>query len=186
MHASAGRTTPARRRHRTPRAQAEIAYAFEKLAAGEGVVAARHVKVALRAMGFPVKKSDVAELLAEHGHEPDAALDWPAFSELVSSKVTERTPQDEVRRAFQLFDLTGSGRISLADLSAIARQLQCGIEPAELADMIGEFDADGDGCIDEAEFRAIVMPDGEPGGGAAQAQLAAATAAAVRLQGGRA
>lgn len=32
---------------------AEVAYAFDKLAAGEQTVGARHVKIALRAMGFP-------------------------------------------------------------------------------------------------------------------------------------
>ena len=32
---------------------AEISYAFEKLAAGQQYVLARHVKLALRAMGFP-------------------------------------------------------------------------------------------------------------------------------------
>lgn len=33
--------------------QAEISYAFEKLSGGERFVLARHVKLALRAMGFP-------------------------------------------------------------------------------------------------------------------------------------
>jgi hypothetical protein len=47
-----GRNLP---REVTEDEQAEIAYAFEKLAAGERYVQARHLKVALRAMGFPVK-----------------------------------------------------------------------------------------------------------------------------------
>lgn len=53
-----GRNLP---REVTEDEQAEIAYAFEKLAAGERYVQARHLKVALRAMGFPVKvcSSDV-------------------------------------------------------------------------------------------------------------------------------
>lgn len=71
-------------------------------------------------------------------------------------KLQERSPQDEARRAFQLFDLQQSGRITLRDLQAIARQLQCDVEPQELEDMIAEFDQDGDGAINEEEFRAII------------------------------
>jgi len=117
----------------------------------------RHVKVALRAMGFPVKKSDVQDMIREHGMPEDAEIDWQLFNDLVGSKVTERTPQDEVRRAFQLFDLNHTGKITMKELTLIAKQLQCDIEPEELQDMINEFDTDGDGAITEEDFRAIVQ-----------------------------
>jgi centrin-3 len=77
-------------------------------------------------------------------------------AQVLAAKITERSPQDEVRRAFQLFDLNRTGKITLKELSLIARQLQCDIEPQQLHDMISEFDADGDGAISELEFRAIM------------------------------
>lgn len=105
-----------------------------------------------------MKKADVQDLLQQHGLAAEGGLDYPAFYEVVSSKVVERTPQDELRRAFQLFDLNHTGKITLKELTLIAKQLQCSIEPEELKDMIAEFDRDGDGAINEDEFRSIVAP----------------------------
>lgn len=136
--------------------QAEIAYAWDKLSSGQQEVAARHVKIALRAMGFQVSKADVQELLQQHGLQPEAGIPWQAFQEVLTSKLIERSPQDEIRRAFQLFDLQQAGRITAKELALIARQLQCDIEPQELHDMIAEFDRDGDGAINEEEFEAII------------------------------
>lgn len=62
--------------------QAEIAYAWDKLSSGQQEVAARHVKIALRAMGFQVSKADVQELLQQHGLQPEAGIPWQAFQEV--------------------------------------------------------------------------------------------------------
>lgn len=64
--------------------QAEIAYAWDKLSAGQQEVAARHVKTALRAMGFQVNKADIQQLLQQHGLQPDAGIAWLAFQEVRS------------------------------------------------------------------------------------------------------
>jgi centrin-3 len=76
--------------------------------------------------------------------------------QVLTTKLLERSPQDEIRRAFALFDLQQTGRITVKELSLIARQLQVDIEPQELQDMIAEFDRDQDGAINEEEFKAIV------------------------------
>lgn len=46
--------------------------------------------------------------------------------QVLTTKLLERSPQDELRRAFTLFDLQQSGRITAKDLVLIARQLQVG------------------------------------------------------------
>ena len=48
----------------------------------------------------------------------------PVLLQVLSSKLLERSPQDEVKRAFTLFDLQQSGRITAKELALIARQLQ--------------------------------------------------------------
>lgn len=63
--------------------QAEIAYAWDKLSNGQQEVAARHVKIALRSMGFSdVNKAVVQQLLQQHGLQPEAGIPWLAFQEV--------------------------------------------------------------------------------------------------------
>lgn len=62
--------------------EAEISFAWDKLAAGQAEVQARHVKMALRAMGFQVKKADMLELLQQHGLHEGQGVSFQAFTEV--------------------------------------------------------------------------------------------------------
>ncbi len=102
---------PSRRRELTKEELEEIAYAFTTMDSEKtGFVDARQLKVsselglalvahmeraqvALRAMGFPVKKADVREMLKRHTDEGQEKLDYEIFRHVVSDKLSERTPQ---------------------------------------------------------------------------------------------
>lgn len=75
--------------------------------------------MALRALGFGVRKADVLELLRKHGEEDNARLSFHTFRDLVAGKLAERTVQDEHRRAFALFDLLGTGTIDFPNLKKV-------------------------------------------------------------------
>ena len=64
----------------------------------------------------------------------------------MTRKYAERDPQDEARRAYQLFVADDpSGKISLRALRKIARELNEQLTDEELKGMIDEFDEDNDG-----------------------------------------
>ncbi len=75
----------------------------------------------------------------------------------MTSKILARDPREEVMRAFDLFDEGGKGKINLADLRRVARELGEGLEEEELVAMIEEFDLDGDGAIDREDFLGICL-----------------------------
>jgi centrin-3 len=63
----------------------------------------------------------------------------------VAERVVNRSPIEEIHRAFQLFDDDNTGRISLRNLKRVAKELGENLEDDELQAMIDEFDLDEDG-----------------------------------------
>merc|ERR1712187_1078401 len=57
-----------------------------------------------------------------------------------------------VKEAFSLFDKDGDGTITTKELGTVMRSLGQNPTEAELADMVNEVDADGNGTIDFSEF----------------------------------
>ena len=124
-------------------------------------------KVALKALGFDLPKPEILQLLQTHGAPQESSaqspqrtrllLSFPAFKSIMTSKILARDPREEVMRAFDLFDEGGKGKINLADLRRVARELGEGLEEEELVAMIEEFDLDGDGAIDREDFLGICL-----------------------------
>ena len=103
------------------------------------------LKVILRALGFEVKKSEVVQLAKEFDVEETGRLSYDDYLEIMRRKYGERDPIEETLKAFRLFDQDGKGKISLADLRRVGKELGESLKEEELAAMIEEFDHDGDG-----------------------------------------
>lgn len=140
------------------------------------------LKVALKALGFDLPKTEIlAELQAHgipasqvHGNNGKGAvvggeggasflgpgrllLPHDSFVSLAAARISARDPQDEILRAFDLFDPDGKGRIELEDLRRVARELGEGLQDEELVAMIEEFDIRGEGGIDREAFLGICL-----------------------------
>ncbi|MCJ1472233.1 Calcium-binding component of the spindle pole body (SPB) half-bridge [Lambiella insularis] len=127
------------------------------------------LKVAMKALGFDPPKADLVAVLQAHGvpaqphpganpaHPSRLLLPLAAFQQLMAQRILARDPREEILRAFDLFDEGGKGKIDLADLRRVARELGEGLGEEELAAMIDEFDLDGDGAIDREEFVGICL-----------------------------
>jgi Ca2+-binding EF-hand superfamily protein len=138
------------------------------------------LKVAMKALGFDLPKQEILSILQTYGVEvpspsnqqagskskqpaqayqspPRLLLSLQRFQTLMAARILARNPEEEILRAFDLFDEGGKGKISLADLRRVARELGEGLQEEELVAMIEEFDMDGDGMISREEFVQICL-----------------------------
>lgn len=105
--------------------------------------------MALKALGFEPRKEEVKKLIAEVDKEGKGVIEYSDFADLMSAKIAERDPREEILKAFKLFDDDGTGKISLKNLRRVARELGEVMTDEELQEMIDEADRDGDGEINE-------------------------------------
>nr|Q24956.1 RecName: Full=Caltractin; AltName: Full=Centrin [Giardia intestinalis]AAB05594.1 caltractin [Giardia intestinalis] len=135
----------------------EIREAFDLFDADRsGRIDFHELKVAMRALGFDVKKEEIQRIMNEYDRDQLGEITFQDFEEVMIEKISNRDPTEEILKAFRLFDDDATGRISLKNLRRVAKELSENISDEELLAMIQEFDRDGDGEIDEEDFIAIL------------------------------
>lgn len=154
------------RRNRTARPELtdeqkqEVREAFELFDTDkDGLLDYHELKVSMRALGFDLKKAEVLKILRENDKDGRGLIEFDSFSKLMTERIVNRDPMEEIRKAFKLFDDDGTGKISLRNLRRVAKELGENVDDEELQAMIDEFDLDQDGEINEQEFIAIMQEE---------------------------
>merc|ERR1712167_560045 len=109
---------------------------------------AKELKVAMRALGFEPKKEEIKRMMAEADRNDSGVIEFPEFLDLMTQKMAERDPREEMLKAFRLFDDDETGKSSFKNLKRVAKELG--------ERMTDEADRDGDGEVNEEEFLRIM------------------------------
>ena len=106
---------------------------------------------------------------APHRRSPPSELQTALtlICDTVTEKISSRDPDEEIAKAFGLFDDDGTGVITLKNMRRIARDLGENLTDDELQAMIDEFDRDQDGAINTVRLlpsRPVLGSARAPGG----------------------
>ena len=112
--------------------------------------------MAMRALGFEPKKEEIKKMIADIDTDGSGTIDFNEFLEMMTAKMSERDPMEEIIKAFRLFDDDETGKISFKNLKRVAKELGETMTDAELLEMIERADNDQDGEINFEEFYAIM------------------------------
>ncbi|XP_053129275.1 uncharacterized protein LOC128335291 [Hemicordylus capensis] len=131
--------------------------AFDLLDAdGTGTIDVKDLKVSIRALGFEPSKDELRKIMLNVDKEGSGKIGFDAFYSVMTHKMSELDPKDEILKAFKLFEDHKSGKISFSDLKRIAMEIGESLTDEELQEMIDEADVDGDGEVNEQEFLRIM------------------------------
>merc|ERR1712087_934566 len=121
-----------------------------------GNIDQKELKVAMRALGFEPKREEIKRMMSEADKDGSGVIDYPEFLDMMTQKMAERDPREEMLKAFRLFDDDETGKISFRNLKRVAKELGENMTDDEITEMIEEADRDGDGEISEEEFMRIM------------------------------
>ena len=115
---------PKKRTELTEEQRQEIKEAFDLFDTdGSGSIDAKELKVAMRALGFEPKREEIKKMISDLDQEGNGVIEYNDFLELMTVKMAERDPMQEMMKAFRLFDEDDTGKISFKNLRRVAKEL---------------------------------------------------------------
>ena len=111
---SRGRLRKKKKPELTESQQRELKDAFELFDSEKtGLIDTHELKIAMRALGFNVKKKEVVEMVNRISRDDSGRIDLSDFLHIMRDKYAARDPNEEIEKAFRLFDEDGTGKISI-------------------------------------------------------------------------
>jgi centrin-1 len=129
---------------------------------GSGNIDFYELRDAMRALGIQLTKDQVKVMMSEIDQDNNGFIDQDEFRLLMTQKLAERDQEEELRKAFRVYDQDDTGLIEFYDLRRVADELSEGKkESEEISDevifgMIYEACGDRKGVINLAQFMRIM------------------------------
>ena len=110
----------------------------------------------MRALCFEPKKEEIRKILSDVDKSGEGIIRYDDFLELITQKMLERDPVEEMKKEFHLICEEGQDKITFKSLQKVAKELGENMSIEELQEMIEEADRDGEGEIGEDDFLKIM------------------------------
>lgn len=126
---------------------------------GNGQIDPKELLVLMQAVGQNPSKAEVEDMIHEVDTDGTGTIGFEEFLFLMEKYGKEVKIEEQLRKAFKVFDKNGDGLISAKELKEVMMNLGEKMSEDEVIDMIAEADLDGDGVIDYEEFIVMMTQD---------------------------
>jgi len=112
------------------------------------------------ALGQQMTHQEAMELIKEVDTDKNGEIDFEEFTQMMLKRQAAGrmlTEEEEIIRAFKLFDANGDGSITAEEMRTMMKNLGSDLTPEEVELLIREADYDGDGTLDLQEFTRFMM-----------------------------
>lgn len=126
---------------------------------GDGKISFSELGDVLSALGSSPSPDDLRRMMSELDSDGDGFIDLKEFSDFhCGSKGTDGQDEgvEDLKEAFEMYDLDKNGLISAAELHLVLKKLgeKCSVQ--DCSRMISSVDSDGDGSVNFEEFRKMM------------------------------
>lgn len=133
---------------------------------GSGSISFEELTTALETLGLDTSEKDVNAFIKMGDDDEDAMgddshyqVEYDEFLGMMKKMMQDKSPEDDMKTAFKLFDADGTGKISMANLKQLCEDSGQEIEYEELKDVI-DVCSDGKEEILLADFIRVMKSQG--------------------------
>ncbi|MCJ1440326.1 MAG: hypothetical protein MMC23_000809 [Stictis urceolatum] len=124
---------------------------------GNGTISAEELGEIMRSLGQHPTDSELRDIVDEADIDGNGTIDFNEFLHLMARPLPSAIdPNEEIKKAFEVFDRDGSGQISKAELQDVMKSIGEKLTDAEIDEMMAQADEDGSGTIDYQEFMKLM------------------------------
>merc|ERR1712185_653854 len=101
--------------------------------------------IAMKALGCELEPGEIEKMIAEVDDDGGGEIGFDEFLKMMTNKILNKDPKDDMLKAFKLFDDDNTGSVSFKNLKRVARETNQTLTDDELQQMLDDADRDGDG-----------------------------------------